>query len=266
MSDSLAHQQQRLQQFLLGAGAPVSRGSIAPAIRTTTRVPAAMRLGIYAEAYRARLHDALATDYAGLQKYLGDSTFAALAQAYIDANPSTHFSLRWFGKALPEFVAATAPYNGHLELAELARFEWAQGLVFDAPDVEPLTIADLAAVPAAAWPTLVFTLMPAMRIETLQSNAPPIWSALNDDAAPPELELSAPIAWLLWRQDLRILFRPLAMQEAIALQAFAAGDNFSEVCAQLCEHMAAATVPGYTAGMLRHWIGSGLIAAINERE
>ncbi|MET0378625.1 MAG: DNA-binding domain-containing protein [Spongiibacteraceae bacterium] len=259
---SLLQLQRGLQQFLLHSAA-----DSAPLIRAPTRASAQDRLGIYAEAYRARLLEALATDYAGLKKYLGDEVFETLGKAYIEQYPSRHFSLRWFGKMLPDLVASTAPYNQHIEIAELARFEWAQGLVFDAVDVTSMTIAELAAVAPMAWLDLRFELQPALQRLSLYSNAPLLWSALNDDAIPPPLEIQkAPVAWLVWRQDLRILFRELTPDEAAALSLLAAGSSFSDVCAQLCERIPESQVPGYAAGLLRHWIDAGLIKKIRDPE
>lgn len=260
MTLSLLQLQRDLQQFLLHTSI-----ESAPLIRASTRNSPRDRLDIYANAYRVRLLEALATDYAGLKKYLGDDVFDALGQVYIDRYPSRHFSLRWFGKMLPDFAAETAPYNHHVEIAELARFEWAHGLVFDAVDVTPLTIAELAAVAPTAWLDLRFELQPALQLLKLNSNAPLLWSALNDDETPPPLQLhESARAWLVWRQDLRILFREMPDEEATALTAFAEGCCFSEVCEQLCERLPESQVPGYAAGLLRHWIEAGLIKKISD--
>lgn len=258
MTLSLLQIQRGVQEFLLHTAI-----KSAPLIRAPMGVSARDRLDIYADGYRVRLLEALASDYTGLKKYLGDDVFKTLGRAYIDRYPSRHFSLRWFGKMLPDFAASTAPFNRHVEITELARFEWAHGLVFDAVDVTPLAISELAALAPAAWLDLRFELQPALQLLKLNSNAPLLWSALNNDEIPPPLQLHETACdWLVWRQDLRILFRELPLEEAIALTAFADGYCFADVCAQLCERLPESQVPGYAAGLLRQWIDAGLIKKI----
>jgi len=86
---------------------------------------ARMRLQIYADAYRLRLIEALETDFVALRAALGPEEFDRLGRAYIDANPSDHYSVRYFGRNLGRFLAQTDPYREQPVLADIARFEWA---------------------------------------------------------------------------------------------------------------------------------------------
>lgn len=260
MTMSLLQLQRGVQEFLL-----YSTVDRAPLIRIPPRASAQVRLGIYGDAYRARLLEALATDYAGLKKYLGDDVFDAMGLAYIERYPSQNFSLRWFGKMLSDFAVTIAPYSHHGEIAELARFEWAQGLVFDALDVTPLTTVELAAVAPAVWLNLRFEFQPALQLLKLKSNTPLLWSALSADETPPPLQMhELTRTWLVWRQDLRVLFRELPDEEMMAMSAFADGCSFADVCGQLCERLPESQVPGYAAGLLRRWIDAGLIQKISD--
>ena len=63
-------------------------------------------LRIYEQAYGARLTAALRDNFGVLPTVLGDDAFDALAHAYIAAHPSRRPSIRWFGDALPAFMAA----------------------------------------------------------------------------------------------------------------------------------------------------------------
>ena len=78
------------------------------------------RLAVYCDAYRARLSEALATDYEVLHTCVGDEDFDTMCRAYIDAHPSTYYSLRWFGQNFPAFLRSRYTEN----LGELADFEW----------------------------------------------------------------------------------------------------------------------------------------------
>lgn len=258
MSSTLSDVQWRVQNFLLHP-----EQTIDDLIKPAGKTPVEVRTGIYAEAYLARLVAALASDYAGLRGWLGDDAFAELVHAYVDKHPSRYFSLRELGCALVEFVATTAPYREHPDIGDMARFEWAQCAVFDARDAVAVTVEQLARIDPSAWLTLQLRLQPALKCISLRSNVPAIWSGLNADEVPPALELSTePATWLVWRQDLRLLFRELTTVEAWALKRFANGGNFADVCTDLAEWMPEEAVPGHVAGLLRRWIEAGLIAAI----
>ena len=120
----------RLQEdFQLHVLVPGERTETQTATKMETQVvstagaPAAERLDIYVAAYRLRLLEALATDFSGLHTLTGDEQFDQLGRAYIDACPSHHFSLRWYGHGVAEFLQRTPPYAEYPVLAEMAEFE-----------------------------------------------------------------------------------------------------------------------------------------------
>ncbi len=145
---------------------------------------AAERVQVYVEGYRLRLLDILQTNFTGLHGLLGDEQFDTLGRAYIDAYPSTHRSVRWFGRHLETFLRDTPPYDGHLYLAEMAAFEWAQGLVFDAADEPMAEMQTLAALPPDAWAGLRFTLHAAVQRLDMRWNIPKVWQVLEANEAP----------------------------------------------------------------------------------
>jgi len=263
MSASLLQLQCDIQEFLLNP-TPAMRAAVTGIVKGSPRAPQTLRLDVYGEAYRLRLQEALAVDYAGLKNYLGDENFSELACAYIQQCPSRHFSLRWLGSQLADFIAATKPYSEHPDLVDFANFEWAQCHAFDAADTAPIEIAALASLSGEQWFDLRLQLHPSVKLLTLHSNAPVLWLALNEEVDPPELELfSRPKTWLVWRQDLRILFRELSAPEAYALTQFAENKVFADVGDGLVAYMPETEVPGYAAGLLRRWIEAELITAIN---
>lgn len=251
----LSELQFAVQGFLLDPRHPVEH-----LIAANARLAPATQVGVYAEAYRARLQEALDADFSGLHTYLGDEQFERLVHAYLAAHPSRHFSLRWFGRQLADFLAATPAYAKHPELAELARFEWAQCDAFDAPDLVVIGVGELAALPSADWPGLRLKFDPAMIRLDLCTNAPALWLAINAGETPPPLaKLDQPSPWLLWRQDFRVLFRALAEAEAFALDQFRAGAPFSVVCEGLCAWFPVEEVPMQAATQLRRWVEDGLV-------
>src|SRR5258708_28127612 len=157
-SVSLADLQRVLQDSLLAE----SDGFVA-AVRDTRKADRTTLLDVYRNGYALRLIEVLTNDYPGLMAMAGPDDFDQLARAYIAAHPSRHASVRWFGQHLADFIAATPPYSRSPAAAEMARFEWLLGEAFDAPDLVPITAAQLMALAPEAWETLCFTPLPSLR-------------------------------------------------------------------------------------------------------
>ena len=94
------------------------------------------RLEIYARQYWFRLLDCLYDDYPALRVFLGERRFHKLCRDYLAQHPSTSWTLRNLGSALPAFIT-------DLKARDVARVEWAQTLAFDEALKKPLRIDDL---------------------------------------------------------------------------------------------------------------------------
>ncbi|HLA75833.1 MAG TPA: DNA-binding domain-containing protein, partial [Gammaproteobacteria bacterium] len=151
----LSAQQAALQAYML---TPAAEQGIVQHIATTRRASSKVRLDVYAEAYRLRLQEALSTDFEALHGLLGDTQFEQLCLKYIEAHPSQHFSLRYFGQHMSHFLHVSPSYSTQPVLAELAAFEWALIDAFDAPDSELVNLEDIASLPAEHWSTMCLEL------------------------------------------------------------------------------------------------------------
>lgn len=256
-SPSLAELQQAFQLAVLVPQDPPRFIADAPGVQ------AAERFGVYAEAYRLRLVEALAADFPALQALLGDAEFDALGRGFIDAQPSGHFSIRWFGRGLPGFLAEAAPHRDQPFLYDLAAFEWALSEAFDAADTPGIGPERLAGLDPALWPLLRLEFHPCLRCLALAYNTPEVWKALSRDEPPPEpARLESPQTWAVWRRELRLFFRPLSVPEAWALAAFARGLRFAEVCEGLCDWLEPEQVAPSAAGFLQSWMQEGWIIGV----
>ena len=221
------------------------------------------RVKVYVDGYRLRLLEVLEDNFEGLHTLVGDEAFVRLGRDYIDAHPSRHPSVRWFSRQLPDFLRETAPYSADPWLAEMAAFEWAQGLAFDAADDPVLELAALAAVPPDAWAGLRFGFHASLQRLELAWNVPQAWTAMDDGQVPPALAASAgKIPWLLWRSTLTTRWRSLGEDEAWALDAARGGRNFAELCEGLCRWHAPETVALQAASYLKLWMSDGLLSRI----
>ena len=214
------------------------------------------RLHLYADGYRWRLVDVLGHDYPVLRASLGGDRFDGLAEAYLQAHPSRHPSVRHVGAGFARWLATRtreAP-----ALADLARLEWRQGEVFDAADAPPDTLDAIAALPADAWPALRWSLHPALRRVHLRSNAIALLDAHASEVPLPALCSRSTTTWLLWRHAFDVHWRRLPRDEAMALAAVARGAPFADWCARLPGKAPALRA----AGLIKRWLADGLLTGM----
>lgn len=258
-SGALRSLQERLHAYLLNPAGV----DMVDLVVSTPRASAEVRLNIYAESYRLRLIEALETDFPALYALLGEEEFARLGRAYIDAYPSHHFSIRWFGQHLSCFLTETLPYQEQPWLYEMAAFEWALGEAFDAAVSSVVGYDALAALPAAAWPGMYLEAHPSVRRLDLRFNVPAQWKALSEgEGLPPPVASDYPIGWLIWREGLHTFFRSLPVDEAWAIDALLQGGSFAAICEGLCEWNAEEEVALRAAGLMKDWVHNGLITKI----
>jgi len=227
------------------------------------KISAPRRLAIYYDAYRLRLLEALDSNYPVLHAWMGDDEFEQLGLAYLEAHPSTHFSIRYFGHRLTEYLASADEYRGRSYLGEMAALEWAMSEAFDAPDSPVAGLDTMASIPPEAWPEMHMTLHVSVHRLDLRWNIPAIWTTIKEEQTPAEpLAREWPEPWLVWRQDLRIFFRPLSVDEAWAIDAVRQGATFASICEGLVEWIDAQNVALHSAGLLKRWISDGMIINI----
>ncbi|MEW6332556.1 MAG: DNA-binding domain-containing protein [Pseudomonadota bacterium] len=261
----------------------------------TAKVGAETRLAVYYDAYRLRLLEALGANYPVLRAWLGEDEFENIGIAYLTAHPSRHFSIRWFGHRLAEFLAAAQPWSDRPHIVEMAALEWALSEAFDAENGTIMGVDDMAGIPAEAWPAMRLRFHSSAQRLDLRWNVPLLWKAVSrnldadKDAAscrgetsatpssgreqhadtpavadvPALVEQEYPQAWLVWRQELKTWFRSLSVDEAWALDAAMTGENFSAICEGLCEWIDAQNVALHAAGLMKQWISDGLVSGID---
>lgn len=258
----LTRLQLRFQQHVLHP----DEDPLADLVLETPQVPRATRLHIYSNAYRERMIEAMDADFHQLHVLLGDEGFSTLIKAYLAAHPSRYPSVRWFGTELAHFLRHTPPYDQHPELAELAEFEWALCHAFDAANSNPLELAQLTAIAPEAFEGLKLGFHPSLQMLTLHSAAPVVWQALNQnpETTPPSFDWKGETSnWLVWRQELRLMFRPATVEETWALAAFRRDLGFGEVCEGLCRWYPEDQVPGRAVAFLQQWLNDELIVSFN---
>ncbi|MCX7117174.1 MAG: DNA-binding domain-containing protein [Legionellales bacterium] len=236
---------------------------ILPHVIGTNKVPVEVRLGIYRNAYRWRLHDAIASTYPITQCCLEDDSFEALCYDYIDAHPSQFRSIRWFGDHFASFLKNHPSTQDKPYLAELALFEWTLALSFDAPDRQIITLQDMHQIPPESWATLCFTLHPSIHFLTFSWNVVAMWQESTKTQTQSTLHLlESPLPWILWREGLETLFSSLMADEAWAIESLRNGGTFGDLCEGLCQWMDEEQAAHRAASLLKGWITAGLITEV----
>jgi hypothetical protein len=248
-----------LQRDLLG-----QESSIADAIVEAPPLPVEARLGIYRNAYRVRLIEALDDVYPILHRLVGDEAFDALGSSFVEAHPSQFRSIRWYGRELADFLLTERPFADQPILSEIARFEWTLSEVFDAADARAMDRTGLQAVAPAQWGALRFGFHPSLRRLELAWNTVAVWQAASEMREPLDFERSPDtVPWLLWRRDFKNYFRSLDAIEHGALAAAIAGGSFTAICESLGAHLPEEDIPLRAATLAATWVDSGLVVSLS---
>lgn len=217
-------------------------------------------LGIYANAYRERLHEALRDNFSALHQLLGDRDFAEMAYAFTAAHPPQSASIRWFGALLPDYLYSVEPFRQFPAIGELARFEWALRHAVDAADGRRVTAGDLQTLGAEQWAAFRCAAHPSLTVLHFHWNTPQIWRALDAGQAPPD---PSPLEshWMVYRgTGLTSEWRSASADEVEAIAQWARGESFGGLCECLAERLADADAAINTAAaLMRAWVDQGLL-------
>ena len=256
MSSDLQRLQRDMQRAIMAAAPPPA------AVRGRDAEDRALRFGIYTSAYRLRLQEALAHNFPMLCAHLGDAAFGALANAHLDAHPSTQPSIRMFGEALAHWLERHEPAAPWL--AELAHFEWTLGCAFDVPDDPALNLDALAHIEPNQWARLQFQFARSVHRVTCWTNAPALYESAAAGRGPAAGRREPqPTQWLIWRQALTPRYRAMTETESLAFDALASGATFGGMCAILLEHYDDEEVPREAAACLKRWLADELVVTLS---
>ena len=176
----------------------VSAGEIEQVINPSRALTSIERLEIYGNAYYARLLECLRDEYPALVHALGEETFSGFAFGYLQAYPSTSYTLFHLGKHFPRYLEQTKPDDETGDepswpelMIDLARLDRIYSEVFDGPgdEGEPLlTPADLASVPPEMLADIRLVPARSLRLESFRFPVHEYASAVRRNA---EVELPA---------------------------------------------------------------------------
>ncbi len=237
--------------------------AIRDAVVSNDAADASERVGVYVHAYTARLVEALRSDFPTLRFAAGDAVCADMLRDYVAATPSVHRNVRWYGGGLAEFLRHHPPWSDAPAFADMAAFDWAIGLSFDAEDEPCAGEEDIATLPPERWGEMLLRLPPHVRLFACEWNVLEIRQAHDRGQNAPSMRpLARPQTSIVSRQSGQVHYRQLAADEAAALTVVAAGAPFVQMCEALCDWHAQDDVALRAASLLKAWIGNGWIASV----
>lgn len=234
------------------------------------RLSALERVEIYNRMYWFRVLDSLREDFPGLRALLGERRFLRLARVYLEHHPSRSFTLRDLGQHLSHFIRAhpswTAPRTAAAH--DLARFEWAQIVAFDAAarpaiSAAALRLADPLTLRLALQPCLTlleaghaiddYVLAVKRRDASLRSAASQtVRPTISIRVRPRAPRLRRELTHLaVHRFDNQIYYRRLTPAEFRLLRALACGRPLADACARAFR--GSRTPPAEQAAAIREW-------------
>lgn len=205
------------------------------------------RVAIYADAYLARLVEALAEDFPAVSRLLGRRGFHAMCRGYLERFPSRSRSLNPLGRRLPEYLSDRPAAR------DLARVEVAMSEVFDAEGAEPLRPADFAAVASSTLAGARLAFVPAFRLLELDHAANSYVDAVRRErAAVPRLKRTR--AWMaVYRKEFKVWRLDLTEPAHAALSALLSGCTVSQAVAAAARRWTGS--PEGLQTQIRRWFG-----------
>jgi hypothetical protein len=256
------------------------RAEAAEFIKPNDRLSSFERLEIYNRQYWFRLLDCLYEDYPGLLAVLGERKFLRLAKAYLARYPSDSFALRDLGSRLETFLREEPQLSAPRQALalEMARFEWAQVLAFDALAKPPITTDEILDTPPGK---LRLGLQPYLSILSLRYAVDDFLIALKKgttaglraeasnavESAPRasgrkkrfRLPARADIRLAVHRHDNQLYFKRLEPEAFEILCGLSRGETVEDACAEAIASSKRSDVdwPPKVQGWFQNWAALG---------
>lgn len=156
---------------------PLENNELEAVVTASSKQTSLERIGIYANAYYARLLECLSEEYPALVCAMGETAFGAFSMEYLQKYHPTSYTLCELGTHFPQFLRETKPKTEENEvdwtelLIEIATLERVYSEVFDGPGIEQqalLTEETLNAIKPEEWPGISLKMAPCFRLMTFQ--------------------------------------------------------------------------------------------------
>jgi hypothetical protein len=262
-----------MQTFIVSSGTPeqalesaertsgFSEGSAQRLVKRSPTLTEMERLMIYRRMYPLRMEEALSIDFPACRKLLGSKVFSGLVEDYVEAHPSTSWTLDHLGRHLVSFVREHPLAVQYPGLYDLVRLEQALCEVFNELDAPVLGPEALAAVGPDDWPEVRLALIPAFRLLDFQSNANEVYKAYNQDRVLPSFRSDRSYL-VVWRQHFQTWRMPVAEAAHGILDDLLSGRSLGQALADALER-SVGLEDSQVFAWFSTWVNEGFFTALH---
>jgi hypothetical protein len=270
---------ERLQRFMLGvivhpgpveeafgtasARKTVPKGRLGDVILPSATLAPEERLAIYHMQYPLRMRDALASDYPGLEHFLGEEGFARFVADYVRVHPSRSYTLNRLGDHVPRFIASRRRLTHREFLHDLARLERAVVEAFDAEETARLDDAAIAAIPPDAWGGARLVPIAALRLLTLGWNANAYLDTVRDESHDHPRPRKKAGCVAVYRRNYGVFRLELAPPAYALLKDLAAGKRLGNALAAASRRGGRPPSEDQLFRWFREWVSAGIFARVD---
>lgn len=219
------------------------------------------RLKSYYNSYYLRLIEVLRSTYEYTAEFLGDD-FENIAMLYIKNNPSTNYSLDYFGENFSELLDDLELENDYL--ADLADFEWCLEQIVISATGNLMTTNDLLALDSEELLDTVFKFNESIEIIISNYNLSDFYQKIDDESDDGsedcEIEFSEEKqVHILWRKGLSSMYKALSTQEELLFKLIYDENSFVECCEVLSDNFETEDLAAeFVSNTLSEWVEEGL--------
>jgi len=219
------------------------------------------RMDVYADAYVARMMEALSETYEAVKHLLGQEAFIELTESYMEAHPSHSYNLNDVGENMAEHLSKTRFVEKLPFLPDLATLERQVARTFHAFDSAAFEPAKLAGYSEEDWERLRVYFQPSVAVVSSSWPVLDIWNARKTSLNELSIGLEGrPQDVLVMRRGLEVVCELVDPAQAELIRSLQRGEALGESCARLAEKA--------DAGELRmgewfsSWASRGLITRV----
>ena len=249
---------------------PLNPDELETVITRSSQLTSQERIGIYANAYYARLLECLSEEYPALIAVLGETAFGAFCMQYLQSCPSTSYTLGDLGAQFPEFLSENRPAREQSDepdwtdfLVEVATLERLYSEVFDGPGIEQtplLTAEKLNSLSPEELPELKLQLAPCFRLCLFNY---PVHEFITSVRKAEEPAFPAPqTTWLaITRRNFIVRRESISEPEYLLLSQLQDGRRIGEAIAVLIEAklLDLEDLVAHLHEWFRHWTAAAFI-------
>ncbi len=219
------------------------------------------RMGVYAEGYGIRIHEALKEAYEAVRHVIGEGRFWELAQSYASAYPSQEYNLSLAGRHFPGFLEKSSLLQEWPFLSDLAGLEWAVTEAFHSFDRPPQELSALSGLALEDWEKVSFEFQPSLRLVRSSWPVLDIWRERKTPHEKIKIDLQNRPQWIVvGRLEWKVRSESVTALEYECLDLLRSGRSLGEVCEVLAEKAGEEELP--LMNWFAKWSSGGMIAGV----